>query len=50
MQTFTIGSIPLFITEGVVGTAGPARLKFFDVYYVVPPVVGFHVVGSEEDI
>jgi len=31
------------------GEGCPAQIKFFDVYYVNPPVVGFHVIGSEED-
>jgi len=49
MNIFTVNSIPMFITEGGVGGAGPAQIKFFDVYYVNPPVVGFHVIGNEED-
>lgn len=50
MQTFAVGVIPLFInTSGGVISPGPAQIKFFDVYYVNPPVVGFHVMGDEED-
>lgn len=24
------------------------QIKFFDVYYTLPPVVGFHVIGDPE--
>lgn len=49
MKIFTVNAIPMFVGAGTPGTAGPAQIKFFDVYYVNPPVVGFHVVGAEED-
>jgi len=46
MLTFSSGSIPLFITTSGVGGQGPAQIRFFDVYYTNPPVVGFHVLGG----
>ncbi len=45
MNIFTVNAIPMFISEGGVGSPCAAQIKFFDVYYVNPPVVGFHVVG-----
>jgi hypothetical protein len=46
------GSNPIFL--GGLGSGGnqgliAPQIKFFDVFYCFPPVVGFHVVGSKED-
>lgn len=41
--------IPLFVGDGSLGSSGAPQIRFFDVYYVNPPVVGLQVVGSEED-
>ena len=27
----------------------PPRIRFFEVYYLDPPVVGFHVIGAKEN-
>lgn len=47
MLTFSSGSIPLFITTAGVGGQASAQIRFFDVYYTTPPVVGFHVIGED---
>lgn len=42
--------IPLFLGQGGVGQnfgqIAP-QIRFFDVYYIHPPVVGLQIIGSE---
>jgi hypothetical protein len=46
------GNNPIFVgglgTGGEVGVIAP-QIKFFDVYYVCAPVVGFHVSANKEE-
>lgn len=44
MQTFSNGSIPLFLASGRSKFA--PQLRFFDVMYLDPPAVGFQVIGA----
>lgn len=43
-------AIPLFLGQTGIGeNFGQigAQIRYFDVFYVQPPVVGFHIVGEE---
>lgn len=44
MRILPIHVIPIFLERVVPGVQG-AQIRYFDVYYRVPPAVGFHVVG-----
>lgn len=47
MKIFSPFSIPLFLAGKLVYTTKiAAQVAAFDVYYEVPPVVGFNVIGS----
>jgi hypothetical protein len=46
MKIFAPYSIPLFLSGKLAASTIAAQVATFDVYYDVPPVVGFNVVGS----
>ena len=53
MRVLPIHVIPIFLDSGVlpdpgVGGCG-AQIRYFDVYYRVPPVVGFSIIGCACD-
>lgn len=41
--------IPIFFNQGIITGQIGAQVKAFDVYYRLPPAVGFHVIGCNED-
>ena len=47
MKIYTGQVIPMFLGSSGAGGAIAPQIRFFDVYYTVPPVVGFTVIGSE---
>ena len=49
MRFYPINAIPFFTSgSGVGGTSAP-QIRFFDVYYTEAPIVGFQIIGFEED-
>lgn len=40
--------IPIFLNRGTITGQIGAQLYSFDVFYKLPPAVGFHVLGCEE--
>lgn len=51
MKIFSPFSIPLFLgTAGVGSSFGQIapQVRFFDVYYTLPPVVGLQIIGDRD--
>lgn len=46
MRVLPIHVIPIFLGQAA-GCQTSAQLKFFDVFYTSPPVVGFDIIGCE---
>lgn len=52
MKILPFGVIPMFVDGAGIGDnfgATGAQIRYFDVFYVNPPVVGFQVTGSPEE-
>ena len=49
MKIYSINSIPLFIGTGNLSGKTAPQIRFFDVYYIDPLVVGFHVTGGSDE-
>ena len=52
MNFFTPNSEPLFLENAGIGynfgLIAP-QIKYFDVFYTLPPVVGLQILGSDEE-
>lgn len=42
------GPNPMFLSAVSFGGQAP-QVRFFDVFYTLPPVVGFHVIGDVDE-
>jgi len=49
MRIFPIHVIPIFLNQGTITGQIGAQIKDFDAYYKLPPAVGFHIIGCEEE-
>lgn len=49
MRILPIHVIPIFLSSTLPGSVG-SQLRMFDVFYTKPPVVGWHVMGSDQEV
>ena len=47
MRVIPINAIPVYLSESGAAVGCPPAIRFFDVYYTCPPIVGLHVVGLQ---
>ena len=49
MKIYPGGVIPLFLSSGALTGQIAPQIRFFDVYYVDAPIVGFHIIGEVDE-